>query len=605
MSRRVSIVVLGAALVLTTACGGKTAFRLSSDENNHYALGEALGKRQLPDQPSPINATREPRVFVLEAGQPSKTIVAYDLQGARVLWKADADVQSRIAVGGDFIVEVEGKQLVARDQSRGAVRWKVAIDGNVIGTTADKDRAYMTWRDGGRWRLAAFEGGTGKELWSENAEGQLGAPAAQGGLLYVPFLSQWLAIVDGKSGEQITRLRGIDEQISMLRVTSRDAFYGSKRGVFRLDASSASGKREQATYGKVVIPAQLEHTSYGRDVYDPVQQQYSAADRARVLFTAGPSTAIGAMPLVGDVYAIHYFRYILGYGLDGALRWAYAHPRSQLVASEATGAVIAAVSIDGTIVAIEPQTGAVRARLSLGTTAQVLGATFDADGWAPRQLSEPTETIAALVAIARDHDARFDRVKELAVGALATLPGAEVTSDLLGVLGDNRAPAHLKDVVVDLLIARKDPSSLGVLTEQLAVHADFIAKTEPDTLGPVAKAMAGLAGVALDARQVAVALAALASHLDAPTTQAVDLVAVIDAMSAIGGGAQLQILTSHLLLYHADEELGANAAWAKAIAIALAAHGGPAEREVLRQVAADPRTVPMLASAIRDSLGAR
>ena len=593
--------VLG-AVILLSACGGKTMFKLSSDENNHYALDAALKQRTLPDAPAPVNSTREPRVFVLEAGTSAKTIIAYDLQNARVLWKQPADVQSRIAVGGDFIVEVEGKQLVARDQAAGAVRWKHEIDGNVIGATADHDRAYLTWRDGTRWRLAAIDGASGKELWKENADGQLGAPAAQGGLVYVPFLSQWLALVDGKTGEQITRLRGLDDQISQLRITSRDAFYGSKRGVFRLDDSSASGKRNLSTFGKVSIPPQLELATYGRDMYDAVQNQYSASDRARVLFQAAPGNGVGAMALVGGVYAIHYFRYLLGYGLDGNLRWAYAHPRQQLVASDDTGAVIVAVSIAGDLVAIEPQTGAVRARLSLGTTGQVLGATFDADGWAPRQVDEPTSTLEALTAIARDRDARFDRVKELAVTALARLPGAEVTANLLGVLADNRAPVHLKDVVVELLIARKDPGSLAVLTEQLHVHADFLAKTEPDALGPVAKAIAGLAGASLEAKQVEVALAALDSHLQAPTTQVADLVAVIDAMNAIGGGAQLPALTSHLLVYHADDELGVDAAWSKSITDALLAHGGPQERETLRQVAADTRTKPMLANTIREAM---
>ena len=40
------------------------------------------------------------------------------------------------------------------------------------------------------------------------------------------------------------------------------------------------------------------------------------------------------------------------------------------------------------------------------------------------------ETAAALVTIARDRDSRFERVKELAVGALAKLPGCLLyTSD--------------------------------------------------------------------------------------------------------------------------------------------------------------------------------
>lgn len=589
--------VLG-AVVMLTACGGKTMFKLSSDENNHYDLAKALQQRQIPDQPSPVNATREPRVFVLETGSP-KTIVAYDLANARVLWKQQADVQSRIAVGGDFVVELEGKQLVARDQAAGAVRWHKDIDGQAIGATADRDRVYLTWRDGSRWRLAAYEGSSGKELWKENADGALGAPAAQGGLVYVPFLSQWLALVDGKTGEQITRLRGIDDQISQLRVSSRDVFYGSKRGVFHLDETSASGRRDLSTYGKIVPPPQLERATYGRDMYDAVQGQYTASDRARVLFTAAPGNQRGAMALVGGVYAIHYFRYVFGYGLDGGFRWAYAHPRTELVASDDTGAAIVGVSIDGEIVALDPSTGAVRARLSLGTSAQVLGATFDADGWQPHKLDEAADTRSVLTDIARDHDARFESVKELAVQALAKLPGPEVTADLLSVLADNRAPLHLKDVVVDMLVARKDPGSLDVLTRQLAVHADFIAKTEPDALGPVAKAIAGLAGANMDRKQADLALAALAYHLDAPTTQIPDLLSVIAAMTAVGGGAELPILTSHLLVYHADDELAQDGSWSKAIVDALR-KGGPAQRETLRQVAADPRTRPALKAAITE-----
>src|SRR5262249_21626065 len=105
-----------------------------------------------------------------------------------------------------------------------------------------------------------------------------------------------------------------------------------------------------------------------------------------------------------------------------------------------------------------------------------------------------------------------------------------------------------------------------------------------------------------DAKEVAAALAALQSHLDAPTTQTADLVLVIDAMAAIGGGAEHAALASHLLLYHADDDVGADVAWDKAIVHALDDHGGPAERELLRAVAQDPRTRPSLVTAIHDAL---
>jgi hypothetical protein len=585
-------------VAIVAACGGHAVFHLTANDNDRDQLAAALAHRQLPERPAPTNAARAPRVFVLEAGGATKTIVAYDLERGAILWKQDADVQSRIWVGGNFIVELEAKQLVARDQQTGAVKWHTGVPGEFVGAAAEGDHAYLVWKqDNSTWWLAGYDGASGNQLWKADADGVLGAPAAHGGVVYEPYNAQWLSIIDGATGKPLARIRGIDEQISVLRVTSRAAYFGSKQGVFELDARSSSGKRADSSYGQVVVPAQLEHTTYGRDTYDPVQNAYTAADRARVLFATD-----GGMKLRGDGYAVHYFRYVFGFAHDGGLAWAYSNPRVELVASEDTGAAILAMSQTGDLVALDPANGGVRLQKSIGTTAAVLGATFDADGWSPPAQGEKVETVAALVAIARDHDARFDRVKDLAVQALAKLPGGEVTKELLGVLADERAPQKLKETVVDLLVARKDPASLPVLADQLATHDDFLRKTSPIALGPVAKAIAGLGGAKLDPAAVNATLAALRSHLDAPTTQVADLVFVIDAMAAIGGGKERPALGSHLLLYHADDDLGGDAAWDRAIVIALENHGGPGERELLRQVAADPRTKPDLVAVIRDAL---
>ena len=591
--------VILAAVVLLAGCPQKKVFQLSSDENNPYALGQTLAKRQLPPQASPQNEAKQPRVFVVTAGSP-KTIVAYDLASGNALWKADADVQSRISVGGDFIIALEGNQLVARDQARGAPRWKIAIGGKLIGATADRDRAYVVTHGSGGYVAAAYDGDTGREVWRADAAGELGAPGAHGGVVYVPYLRQWLSILDGASGKLLTRIRGIDEQISMLDVTSQRAYYGSRQGVFVLDEKSASGKRADATYSKVKVPPQLEGTTYGLDVYDPVQMMYTAAERKRVLWTT--TTIDGQVQLPGEGYAIHYFRYLLGFDTSGELTWAYVNPRVELVASDHTGTVIAAVAANGDVIALDPKDGTVRVRKSLGTTQPVIGATFDADGWAPSGEAEKSNTMAVLVSIARDRDARFDRVKELAVRRLAQLPGAEVTQHLLAVIADPRQPQKLKDTVVELLMTRKDGSSLVVLTKQLETKTDYIAGTQPESLAAVAKGIAGLAGTQLDPKDVSAALAALQAHLEAPSTSNGELVQIIAAMTAIGGGVERPVLASHLLLYHADDNLGDDAAWQKAIVVALE-KGGPTEREILRYCAKDPRTRPKLAALIQEQLG--
>jgi len=599
------LVALGLA-----ACGPQGMYTLTSKnkDNDRAALSAALAKRKIPEQPTPVNAAKKPRVFVLEQGLPqgTSTIVAYDLDASSVMWKVDADVKSRIWVGGDFIVELEGKSLVAREQKSGAVRWKLGVSGEFVGATADGERAYVVTREGTQqkpeWYLAAYDAASGRLAWkADPANGQLGAPVAHGGVVYSPFLTQWLFIVEGKTGTSLARLRGVDEQISTVRATSRTAYYGSRQGVFALDVRSATGKRSEATYGQAKIPTQLDRTSYGIDVYDSVQSAYTAADRAHVLWSSVYSDD-GPMKFTGDTYAIHYFRYLFGFDLAGELVWAYSNPRVELVASEHTGNAIIGLGQNGDIVVVDPKSGAVRSRKSLGTTANVIGATFDADGWNPTGEGEKVETVAALVGIARDRDARFDKVKELAVASLAKLQGPDVTREMLSILADKRAPLKLKDTVVEMLAKRKDPSALPVLTAQLSTHYDFLAKTEPEAFGPVGKATASPKGTKIDPSHVGPALIALQGHLEDPATETPDLALLVEAMAAVGGGAERPVLASHLLLYHADDDVGADQGWIRAIVAAVSTMPGPAERELLRQVAADPRTKQALAQAVNDTL---
>lgn len=596
----------GAALALAlalAACGPKSVFNLTSEDNNADALGRALAVRQLPPALGPVNGRHTPMVFAVATGNP-RQLVAFDLAAGAPLWSIDADLQSRVVVGGDVLVAREGQGVTVRNLADGGVRANIAIPGELVGATTDGEQVYAVWQAASDtkpvWTVAAFTL-DGAPRWHNDSPGALGAPVAQGGLVLAPFLKQWLVILDAKKGNQLTRIRGVDEEIGMLRVTSDAAFFGSKSGVFRLDERAAAGTRAGATYGKAALPQEMATADYGRDVFDPVQAGYSAFDRKRVLWRA-VAGGDGAMRFTDDLVGVHFFRFVFGLGADGGLRWAYSQPRVELVASEHAGSVLVGVAADGAVVALDPVTGAVRATASIPAKGPLIGATFDCDGWAPAGSGEPPATVAALVAIARDRDARFEGIKQYAVSALAKLEGPDVTRDLLVIVQDPRTPAKLAQTVTELVIARKDPLGLPSLLAALAPTRDFIEGSGPIAVSVVARAIAALGDRELTGEQRTTALTALGAQLDDPATPVADRLELVKAMVAIGKGGERVRLRRELMTYRADPELGADQALVDALVGALAA-GDQQDRETLRLVAEDPRSAPAVATTARAALG--
>ncbi len=608
---RTSLLMFVVAALLAVGCGGTQTFGLTSDDNNRQALGQALAMRKVAAKPGPENSTGKPMLFAVLSGKQRK-LIAFDLAAGKAAWTVDADVQSRVAIGGDFVVAREGTQLVARSISDGAVRWKHAISGDMVGATADSERAFLvTAHTTGTkpfWRIAALSGGSGSELWSEDAPGQLGAPEAQGGIVMSPFLTQWLSLLDARTGAPITRIRGIDEEIGFVRTTSDGAWFGSKSGVFRLDERAASGQRADASYGSVPLPKQLGKARWGADSFDPVQAGYSASDRTRILWRTPAKGGDGPLQFQDGGVAVHYFRFLFGYNVKGEMQWAYSHPRVELVASEHLGSVLGAVSARGELIAIDPATGVVKWSGSLGADggAQVLGATFDADGWNPQgEVTGEAGTLAALVAIARDRDARFAEVKELAVAALASLPGREISTALLAMVQDERTPPKLRETAVEALVARRDAGALDAYATALAIRWDFIQGTRPVAVGEIARVIAGLGGSELDGEDRKQAVAALIIQLESPQTGNPELTEIVRALAAIGGGAELPALRRQLLAYRADPSFAGDTKLVKALVDALLAHGGAEDRETLVFVAEDPRTDDAVAAYARTALTAR
>jgi outer membrane protein assembly factor BamB len=578
-------------VTLLAACGGSDAFKLTSEDNNPERL-EAAFQKMGPARTGPANATGRPIAVMVARGTPGKTIIAFDLDGKKEMWRAPSDIRSRVLIGRSFVAHLEGQNtLIGRDVATGKVMWKAAVSGRFVGATAEGDRLFYSTSGGSTWTLVAIDGRTGDELWHADSPGAIGTPAARGDLVFSPFLKQWLSVLDAGTGKPLARIRGIDEEITFVRATGDQVTFGSKNGVFLLDRRAASGKKAQSTYGSAALPKEFIRVHYDWDAFDPVQADYSAYDRNRVLWRAQASGK--ELGFAGDRVVVHTYRFFFGFDArSGALAWAYNHPRTDVVSSSHGGRVISFASMDGGIGALDPATG--KRVYAARVEGQLLGATFDADGWAPADAaaddSQGAATSTVLASIANDKDARFEDVKRFAVTALAKSGGGQVIGDLIALVQSEKTPPALYESAVEALVERKDPASLPALVAGIDVRHDYLDNTRPRAVSALARAIASLGAQNLDPAQRGRAVDALIAHLQAPETATGDLEGVIAALGAIGAGAEVSPLRGFLLMYRADPAYSNQVGAIGAAIDVLLARGGLAERELVSYVAEDPRS---------------
>ncbi|HTM23232.1 MAG TPA: PQQ-binding-like beta-propeller repeat protein [Kofleriaceae bacterium] len=593
-------------LLLVAACGGAGTFSLTGSDNNPKLLKAAFATAKPPTADHPLNHAGKPLLFASLSADKKKELVCYDLAAKKEVWRVASEVASKVAVGEDFVALREGdKTLVGHDIATGAKLWSIDLGGDFLGVAADAERVYYVVKTAAGtkpvWSLVGVSGKSGTRLWSADSPGQLGAPAARGGLVFSPFLKQWLAVLDGRTGEQLTRIRGLDQEIAFARATSDDVFFGSQQGVFLLDERAATGKKAQSTFGAANLPKEFVQPLYYWDAFDQVQTGYSAYDRNRILWRG---EAHGEnLDFKGGQVVLHSYRFFFGFDAKtGDLRWAYNHPRVDVVASEHTGGAIGFVSMEGDVGALDPTTG--RRIFEGKINGRVLGATFDADGWKPTEKIEGDQqtTMSALMSIARDRDARFNAVKRFAVAALEKLQGGGVSGDLLTLIQDPRTPPNIYEKAVEVFVARKDPSGLGQMVEALSVEHDFITDTHPRAVGVIARAMANLAGLELDGTLRGRAVTALITQLWSPETPLQDLVEVVRALGALGAGNEIQPLRRFVILYRADPEFASGSGAMAAAIDVLLDRGGAAERELIAWVSAEGRTQEPVSAYARRAL---
>jgi hypothetical protein len=597
--------------VVASGCA-EAAFSAHARDNVVDDIRRAMQMSQPPQKGSGAYA------FLVTTSSP-RELVGWDLAVGKQLWREKADVRSRIAAGRGLIVYKEGTgAVVARDplSGRQLFSFRLSPKEKFVGATLDDEKVYVVVQGDsagakdesgstGPVRRVSYVVGIdrgGGEVWRIPVQGSAAAPAARGGVVAVPYGYQHVSLLDGKTGKEVARVRNTDEQITFVRALPDGFYYGGGKGVYMLDEKSASGTKEGSSYLEANLGSDQVRTAYYYDGYQLGHVDYGAYDRNRILWRGQMRQEAGGGKLAfeDDSALLHSYRYIFSFDANkGKLKWAYAHPRVDIVSAEDLGQDIVFAAADGDVGVLEEKSGAVKSVQKTGL--RLTGATFYADGWSSGAPAEKPDLLKALSQIVWDPDARFTAVKVFAVDAMGDVPGKDASAALLKIVlappkQVGGIPAAAQKKAGDELIARKDKEALPLYLDALRVHFDFLEDKQPTGLDVLARAVAQL-----DAHEAA---SSLGAHLLAAATPQTSLKELAAALGGLGGKDAAKALREFLLTYRADPTFLAEPSALTIAAEGLLKVGSADDRRAVAYVAEEKRTLPPVQAYLKKVLAA-
>ena len=601
---------LGAGLLLASGCA-EPAFSVHALDNELKSLQPVLTRLRATPAKPPEHAVAyvyagPERRGDKDLGQAEKTLYGYDLSDGRVLFATPADVRSRPVTTDGVLAHREGaNELVLRDAKAGTVRARVLLaEGETLaGMAGDSGRIYYVTRvqadqkkgEMGNHSFVTALDANGQRLWRVPAPGTVGAPAATGGLLAVPFRYQELVILDGQNGNELTRIRQKDEQIGFVRAAPAGFYYGvGDKGLALLSESSIKAEKKTIAYAEPKLGERVR-VFLNWDGYRPEQTNFSAFDRNRLLWDAAPAGE--KLQFTDGQAVLHSYRFFFDAETQGGrVRWAYAHPRQNIMSSELSRDAVLFVAQDGELGALDRKSGArvFASRLELKPGQQVLGATFDTSAGAAQLASAGHEVkplppvLDVLHSIIFDKDSSFISVKLFAIQTLGSLPGRDAAAELLRVVTAEGLPAQLAKAAGEVLVARRDADTADLLLAALKQSYDFLEDRRPRGIDILARVAAAVA-----AKET---VPALAERLLDPNTPAAALKDIVAALTELGGVGSSRALRDLLLLYRADVSFQNDLDPLRRAGEGLLKLEGEAGRRTLLYVSLEPRTMPALSN---------
>lgn len=569
-SRLASLVTLA----VLASCGGGTArvgARFSTDWTDDGGVSIGRIWDRVGSAPVPPAAD----VVVGIAGNTDK-LVGLPLGGGSK-WTFAHPLDARPVVAGGVVIASGSGEVFALDAHTGAVVWRRPTGGiPMLGAGDDGSVSVVTFKRAG---------GVGSSLLGVTHDGQvvaqietdkaLGAPAVVGHLAFVPWVGQYVSVLNLSSGDEIARAT-MRDQTSRAWTESGSLWFGQASFV-RFDARIRDASKGQAT--KVGLPArELPGTpALMAPGSEPIGALSSASDKVH-LYARPQGTDAGAA-ITDDRWYATYFRLAMGFGTSqGKLAWVHSHASDFIGGAAASGGLVLCDE-QGKVTTLDAKTGGVVSEADVGEPLEAC--VVSVDGQHVTGTPADTKPFVQQVADAvTNDDLQLVVAQKLLLRELSSMEDDTATKTLVDLASDPRtSPDMLPDARTALANRRNGASYMEAA---LARHYDFLKDVlRPPPVGPIAQALGAMKDKG--------AGALLASHLLDPADTVDDVKQAAAALAVVAGPDQLPTLKQFFGMYRARAEDDDLAAAVVSVGQALIAQGAGG---IVTDAAKDDSTVP-------------
>lgn len=566
---------------LLIACGaGQT--RIGDVFNTEWQNdgGKSIGvvQSKLANQPIPKGAD-------VAIGIVDKGLVGVALDSGKT-WAFSHAIEARPLIAGDVVVGTGGGEMFALEAETGRKLWTRPTPGQIRGAGDDGKTTLVSLEpsshSAGMLIAVSRDGTVVRQL---EANVPIGSPAVVANLAFIPWQNQYVTVYDLTSGDEIARAI-LRHQTSQAFLAGGSLYFGEV-GVTRFDDRIGDAARDKASKVSLPIrelPGKPRWLRAGGVVGKTTSDAFDA-----IRAYARPKPTTGGLRLDGERYYATYYRIAAGLNdATGELAWV-RRLEDDAIGGAAYDGGVALCQRSGEVSFFDASMGATAGQVSLGQPVRVC--VVQADSLSrPAEAARPEPLVDQISQVIDVTQTEMVMMHAFLLRELISQESPKATQRLIELATDARTPLELRTVARTGLASRRNGAEY--MLAALEKRYDFLAgELMPPPVGPLSDALAEM--------KESRAAPLLAEHLNDPANDTDDVKRAAMALEKLATPAELQQLEMFLALYRATAHNDDLIAAVVAVAKAIVRVGGDPGRELVRQAAYDPLTVPLLQEPLK------